>query len=330
MFIAGFGRCGSTLLDRILGQLPGLTSLGELRDLFDGKGFDSHWCACERRVPECPFWSEVLGATMRDLDLDEPSMHRLRETEDRQRFLVGQYRHARHKLRRSDSTQTPYGELLYTVYRHAIRVAGTEGVVDSSKMFSPALILATDRLVDLRVVNLVRDPRGAAYSWSRQKLDPGKSGASIPVYTPLSSSMWWSISSLECELLLRPLLGSRYQQLRYEDVVSDPAGVLGKLADSLGYRAGDLPLVQGDSGAVFADIGDTHLVGGNPNRFDTGRVPIRLDERWMTSMSGQDRLRATVPAAPLLWRYDYALWPSGSALASRNTSSTPSDRAHRT
>ena len=37
LFIGGYGRSGSTLLDRVLGSTDGFFSAGELRSLFTGR-----------------------------------------------------------------------------------------------------------------------------------------------------------------------------------------------------------------------------------------------------------------------------------------------------
>ena len=57
--IAGVGRSGSTLLDRILGSLPGAVSLNELRPLWRNGFINNRPCACGASFNDCEFWSEV-------------------------------------------------------------------------------------------------------------------------------------------------------------------------------------------------------------------------------------------------------------------------------
>ena len=49
----------------------------------------------------------------------------------------------------------------------------------------------------------------------------------------------------------------------------------------------------------------THSVCGNPVRFRTGKLPIKLDDQWRREMSRRDRLAVTLLAWPLLRLYGY-------------------------
>jgi len=59
LYIGGFGRSGSTLVERILGQLPGFCSAGEIVFLWQRGLIDGQLCGCGVPVPECEFWSRV-------------------------------------------------------------------------------------------------------------------------------------------------------------------------------------------------------------------------------------------------------------------------------
>ena len=63
LYIGGFGRSGSTLVERILGQLPGFCSAGEIVFLWQRGLIDGQLCGCGVPVPECEFWSRV-GKTL--------------------------------------------------------------------------------------------------------------------------------------------------------------------------------------------------------------------------------------------------------------------------
>ena len=59
LFIAGWGRSGSTLLDRILGQVPGVFSAGELRDIWRRGALEDRLCGCGSPFRECAVWRKV-------------------------------------------------------------------------------------------------------------------------------------------------------------------------------------------------------------------------------------------------------------------------------
>ena len=59
VFIGGFGRSGSTLLERMLGCLDGVVTLGEVGHLWQRGIVNDESCACGQPFSRCPFWSEV-------------------------------------------------------------------------------------------------------------------------------------------------------------------------------------------------------------------------------------------------------------------------------
>ena len=59
LFIGGLGRSGSTLVDRVLGQTPGVCSVGELVFLWERGLLANERCGCGEPFDGCPFWKEV-------------------------------------------------------------------------------------------------------------------------------------------------------------------------------------------------------------------------------------------------------------------------------
>src|SRR3954447_11520040 len=62
LLVAGTGRSGSTIVSNLLGSVPGLVSVGELRYLWERGLLESGVCGCGAPVPECPFWPRVLAS----------------------------------------------------------------------------------------------------------------------------------------------------------------------------------------------------------------------------------------------------------------------------
>src|SRR5580765_943372 len=59
LYIGGRHRSGTTLLELMLGQIPGFFAAGELRQIWERGVVERRRCGCERSFPECPFWTEV-------------------------------------------------------------------------------------------------------------------------------------------------------------------------------------------------------------------------------------------------------------------------------
>ena len=70
LYIGGCTRSGSTLVDRALGELPGVLSTGELGLITTHGIVDNRLCGCGKPFRSCSFWSAV-GATAYLREADE-------------------------------------------------------------------------------------------------------------------------------------------------------------------------------------------------------------------------------------------------------------------
>ncbi|MFD0886208.1 sulfotransferase, partial [Streptosporangium algeriense] len=59
VFLGGLGRSGTTLLERLLGEVPGVTPLGEVAHLWTRGVLANEDCGCGKPFGACPFWREV-------------------------------------------------------------------------------------------------------------------------------------------------------------------------------------------------------------------------------------------------------------------------------
>ena len=302
LFIGGLGRSGSTLLDRMLGQLDGVWSVGELVHVWQRGLRENNLCGCGRRFRDCHFWrrvGEVAFGGWEAVDVDE--VLALKQAVDRNRCvplmcLPALWPPYRAKLRR-------YLDLLDRLYRAVRQVAGAPLLVDASKHASHAFLLRGMPGLDLRLVHLVRDSRGVAFSWGKlmRRLEVVDAEALMATTTPLRmSARYLAYNSLFH--LLRGL-GVPTLLLRYESLVRRPAAELHRVLGHAGRPAADGEL--GFVGDGWVELGTSHALAGNPMRFERGRVPLRLDEEWRGKMRRRHRLLTAGSTWPLLLRYGY-------------------------
>jgi hypothetical protein len=302
LFIGGCGRSGSTLLDRMLGELPQFFSTGELRFIWQRGLVENQLCGCDTRFRECPFWSAVGEAAFGGWDqLDAREMAALERSVDRHRyipFLVAPWLWPpfRRRLAR-------YNEALARLYVGIAHAAGGAYIVDSTKDAPFAFVLRRMPELDLRVVHLVRDSRGVAFSWTKRVRKPEEVGPAtyMNTYNPVEMGFRWIAYNLCFHLL--GYLGVPRLLMRYERLVTSPRSEIGRVAAHLGeeVREGDFAFLNGRG----VDLGVHHTVSGNPMRFARGTIPLRIDDAWRTLLKPRQKRLIAFFTLPLLLRYGY-------------------------
>jgi hypothetical protein len=304
LYIGGFGRSGSTLVERILGQLPGFCSAGEIVFLWQRGLIDGQLCGCGTPVPECDFWTRVGKTAFGGWDqIDAHEMLALQKRVDRNRYIPSMVAPRLRPAAQADFER--YTDVLSRLYRGIGEVAGARVVIDASKHASTAFLLRKVPNLDLRVVHLVRDSRGVAYSWTKEVKKPEVTGggddAFMPQYSPSSSGRQWVAYNL-----LFDALGAidKTMILRYEALMAEPRAGLERI-----LTHADEPVTPESFdflGDGYVDLGCDHTVAGNPMRFHQGRLDLRLDQAWTTKLPERDRKVVTAITWPLQLRYGYS------------------------
>jgi hypothetical protein len=298
LFITAFGRSGTTLLDNVLGQLPGFFSLGETQFVWDRALRDNRLCGCGKPFRDCEIWGPVADEALGDLSPAEiEELVRVRDRLGSLRLLARSWRGARgvtSDLRR-------YVDRLHRFYRAVWRVTGCRVLIDSSKSPSHGYVLDHMPGIDLQVAHMVRNPRAVAFSWQKRKVYD--SSGDEPMYMARlslrKSALMWLGWNLVSELLWRRR--SNYLRLRYEDFVDRPREVLEDVLETLGASGTDLPF----TGSHTVELATNHCLAGNPNRFLQGPVEIRRDVEWTRQMPAWKQLVIVGLTWPLLARYGY-------------------------
>jgi hypothetical protein len=304
LYVGGIGRSGSTLIERLIGQLPGVCPVGELVHLWERGIAEDERCGCGLLFRECPFWQKVSTAAFGGWDeVDVGRIASLRAQVDRNRFipeLAGP--HVRPGLRRALDEYTSYYARLYAAITE---VSGCELVIDSSKHPSLAHCLRRRPDIDLRVLHLVRDSRAVAYSWGRQVRRPDTDRESyMTTYSPAVAARQWNVQNAAFHLLSR--LGCPTMRLKYEDFTAGPEQALDRIARFSGLPAQtSYPFLDGDGISCWAHLAGGHSVSGNPMRFSTGKIAISRDERWRTALPRAQQRTVTALTLPLLAGYGY-------------------------
>lgn len=260
VYVAGYGRSGSTLLDLVLGRELDAVSCGELWRLFDDAAH-CRPCSCGAPLVECPFWGPVLSSVQSDLSSGFEALHEVS---------------AECEFSRRASPRA-WMDLWGRTFDAVHRTHGSVRMVDSSKtsggMRRASLLLACPEVRVVVVVHLVRDLRAVIHSLRRgsnralESLDRRQRRG-----LALRGVAGWVRANAAVVRLARstdvPLV-----KVRYEDLATRPSEIVETIAARAGWSQGS---AEGRWPA--------HVVGGNRLARSGWDGTVRADEEWRTAL----------------------------------------------
>jgi hypothetical protein len=298
LYIAAWGRSGTTIVDNILGGYDSVFSAGELFYLWRRGLVQGRRCGCNEMVRDCSIWHDVLDAAY---DGAPPPPKQIAALQRR----VVRVRDTRRLTRAEpDGEAAEYRDHMSRIYSAIGKVTGASLIVDSSKVPAGAAVLARIPDVESYLLHMVRDPRAVAYSWMRPKAQTDvKVPRQMKPHGTVESTTNWVTWNMLIEGVARGAYPERTLRLRYEDFVSAPRDRIESVLSFTGTRWTDGPFT--DERTVV--LGPNHTVSGNPSRFRTGAVALRADDAWRAEQAWRPRTVSTALALPLLYRYGYAV-----------------------
>ena len=290
LYIIGKGRSGSTLLDRLLGEIDSFVSTGELWRIWDKGVVKEEHCGCGTALPQCPFWNAII-----------PSKSQAQQIIALQNSLL-RWRKAPlllHTLRETSQ----YKQLVRhyaDLYQHIQKRSAARVIVDSSKWPLHPGVLGDIPGVTPYIVHLIRHPYAVAHSWRKQKRYTGSKERQWMLQFPLwHSGLSWSVRNTVADLLVQTHQSAL--RLQYEYLVDNPEAAIHRIVDLVGETVPNLNFIR-DEGVRFSVH---HTVGGNPNRFQSGPVRLKSDDVWQAALSSTERRFLYLFTAIPMWHFGY-------------------------
>lgn len=306
LYIGGYSRSGSTMFMRLFSQIPKFEVVGELWDIWSRSFRENQLCGCGNNFQDCELWTQVAEIGFGGFDVDIDYFNELREsvhgTKATLMLMFPAFRSKEYKAKHAE-----YIQILDKFYSAIHETTGCSVIVDSSKVPTYAYLLKDVPSVDLKIVHLVRDSRGSAWSWQRKKQRPEIHWKQeyMERYSLFKSSMEWNIMN---GLFFKHVLeGITYKRIRYEDLVASPKAMLKELGEFLDEPLGDFAFFVDEHTVEYSA---SHTVSGNPNRFKSGKTKIRRDTEWIEKMPLFQKLYVYLLTLPLQLRYKYPINPS--------------------
>jgi hypothetical protein len=300
LYIGGAGRSGSTLLSTMLGAAPDVLTPGELCHLWQRGLIDNELCSCGERFVDCTFWTDVGAEAFGGWNTIDPTeLLALAGRVTRHRHILFLRAGSPRSSFRADVRS--YHRVLGQLYFAIAKLSECRVIIDSSKSAPYACALASVPGVRVRIVHLIRDSRGVAYSFAKRILRPERADDGVDM--PRMSSFWAGRQWLETNLVFETLraTGLDVTRIFYEDYARDPAAASHALLATY-FGQEELERAKLDSDVLFSR---GHSIGGNPMRFHRGAIRIGVDEEWRKRMTRADRHLVELSSWPLLASYGY-------------------------
>jgi len=290
--IGSWDRSGSSIIARILGSTDGVVSVGEINNLW-ARGVTSNLkCGCGEDFAECPFWQEVISRAFSDTEgtalLNQAVAFAGSASNQR---LLGMM-----LTKKVDRDFEDYVTALERLYPAILATSGADLIVDSSKI--PWHLAAASRAAEqFRLVHLIRDPQGVVYSHQKEQAYQPERDDLMDQHGAGFTTAGWLYRNLILSGLWRS--PDARMVITYEQFSATPQKVIDMILQFAGRPMTALPFT-GDA-TVLLDT--EHSVSGNPVRFGSGSVDIRLDSEWETKLKGSTRFAVGTATAPFRFWY---------------------------
>lgn len=309
IYIGGYGRSGSTLLDVLMNASDDIVSTGELR-FFPRHVLEKKIpCSCGKSFEECTLWSEVLCNL-------GPGNLASRLSELQRAFNMTEGWGGLVKTLKQGDGLNEYREKVGLFYQAVFKAAEKKHVSESSKNAGGArmrpLLLKKVCGLDVKLIHLVRDPRGVYWSSLRGGNEAQELGLETTrFFGGVRALMGWLLANIACFINGMILGRKNYCIIRHEDIISNPGGELRRLGNFL-----DLDLTPVIEKIISGEaLSAGHIVGGN-RMARAGTIRIKANHSWKDGMSNWKQVGIWLVMWPLMKSFHYSLFPHNNTQSS--------------
>jgi sulfotransferase family protein len=267
LYIGGYGRSGSTILEKILTSHPEITGGGEIFRVAEIFSDHKAKCTCGELLKNCPVWGKVRIAAAKEAVQygGFPELHTAMMRVDG-RTNINQKHNAKDL------------EVWQRINRIAFKALHSDNpsakwVVDSSKTARGAArrpLRLIDQGADVRFIGMRRSLNsvlGSVSKGSNRAIEDGKNikpSVVSKTQQQLRAYIGWIMANTAAETIARKL-DAHARGLQFEDLTANPGAQLERMSNWLGlsfYPDWEARMIETPR----------HMIGGNRNRFNPESV----------------------------------------------------------
>lgn len=292
IYIAGYGRSGSTLLERILGTHKKCFGTGELAQLVPKMQEQNPECSCGKKIENCNFWGNITKLIRKKYNLNK--IYSLQLTQE---SILGVFK----RFFLSTDEYSQYNEGLFgAIFENT--TSEIEFIIDSSKtarkrFFRPFLLNNLPN-TEVKLIHLVRDPRGCMHSnlkGSNKKMEKGQD-PKIKFAVP-RTILHWPLANLSPHLF-QLSSSDNYLRISYENFVSNPKNTLQKTGQFLDINLDRQIEALENKQAIPV----SHQIAGNRLR-KKKKIVLRKNKKWKKKLNKLNKFLALLFLWPLIKLY---------------------------
>jgi len=274
---------GSTLLGMLLGNHPACASIGAATGLTARVDLSQYLCSCGARFTDCGFWGRIARRT---IELEHPvtvfekdfwNTHvRVSRRRSLNGILVSSLGNASLNAVR-DAMIGKVGPVArrvsearlasWSLARAVLEVTEKGVFVDTARDHQRPRHLAGMSLLDVKVIHLVRDPRGNVASIMKHtRVGVGK------------AARQWRHYNAEAARIRRLFPPESWMLLRYEELCEAPQATLDRVARFIGVEPAPI--------SALLEPSERHVIGNSMRLRALDQ--IREDLSWQPTLSSQD------------------------------------------
>ena len=277
LYVAGYGRSGSTLLCAVLGGNDHSAPVGEFKSLFTYYS-EGRTCACGKKLSECGFWHAVMidfKNRLPEISLEEAADVTMR---------MDSFRNWLSLRHRNTDLEKSYSIIWQTLIDCVCDRSGCNVIVDASKSASAACnrVAVLSRVIEVQHVHLVRDPRSVMSSMVAAQVRRLKRHGIKPVpMRGVRTLLSWIATNSYIELMHLFRLQPVHSRVSYERLTNTPVKCMDQLENDLDLEVKNLKTKLSD-GALFKA---GHIFSGDFQRLH-GDYAIRSEApKWPDQLS---------------------------------------------
>lgn len=278
LYIMAPSYTGSTLLTFMLAAHRDISSIGELKATSMGN-IDEYTCSCGELIKKCCFWKAVQEE-MNDLDrefsLENFGTHFYSDNLIHQKLLRATVKSKIfEKARELAISSLPECHRTYkkiikqnTSFAEAVcKIQKGKVFLDGSKDPHRLLHLLKSEKLNLKTIYLIRDGRGASYSYMKHY--------GVPMDVAAKA---WKKKQIECDRTAEYFNRNNLIIINYEEMCNQPQKTINDICIKFG--------IEPFNDVIDFGASEQHILG-NAMRLNNSSE-IRLDEKWRKELNAEE------------------------------------------